>query len=162
MSPQETLDRFRNIVVVNAQRTALEISQHLRRLPLNEQRQHFGGDYGSGYLYLYRHDSHPDKVMETVVSPQGEAITSIYINSPELATIGEVIKMRQALIRAIAERVGLSAGLIGVEDEGRGRQLGLAELSTGQLIDVLGDRMGSSVMVSSSIGGDADAVAIRA
>lgn len=158
MTPQETLDRFRNVVVVNAQRTALEISQHLRNLPLEQQRQYFGGDHATGFIYLYRHESHPDKVLETVVSTAGDGITSIYISGPETATIGEVMKMRAALIRAISEKVGLSAELIGVDDAGRGRQLGLTELATGQLVDLLADRMGASVVVSSSIGGDVEAV----
>ena len=57
------------------------------------------------------------------------------------------------LIAAVAERVGLSVESAGVNDEGRGRMLGLAELSTGQLVDLLAERMGSSIVVPNNRGG---------
>lgn len=156
MTPDQALSKYRDIVAVNSERIALELSQHLRKETQEAQRAVFGGHYNFGFFWLYRHDSHPDKVMECVVSPQGDAITSVYKNHSAFASIGELLRARTELIAAIAEKVGLSAEAMGISDPGRGRELSLSELSTCQLIDLLSERMGSSVMVTNSVGGDAE------
>ena len=91
--------------------------------------------------------------METVVSPKGDAITSVYMNHSIFASLGDLQRARTDLIAAVADRVGLSVESAGVNDEGRGRMLGLAELSTGQLVDLLAERMGSSIVVPNNRGG---------
>lgn len=157
-TPQETLERVRDMVVVNSQRASLELSQSLRRMPVEHQRQHFGGDYKTGFFWLYRDDElHPDKVLECVVSPMEDAITSVYLNHRINQNMGEVMRHREMLIRAISQKVGLSVEAIGVEDPARGRSMRLAELSTGQLIDLLAESEGASVTsvaATNSHGGD--------
>lgn len=160
MTPQETLDAHRSLVAVNSEKIALELSAKLRARTIDEQRLCFGGDYKSGFFWLFRDDSHPDKVMETVVSPLGDAITSVYVNCSFNGSIGNLMNARHSLIAAIAEKVGLSVEAMGVEDRGRGRSLNLAELSTGQLIDLLADQMGASLMTTASVGGDVNTAAV--
>lgn len=156
MNPQETLDIYRHLVAVNSEKIALELSQKLRASTMEEQRQCFGGDFYTGFFWLFRHDSHPDKVMETVVSPEGDAITSIYISNSFSSSIGSLMGVRKALIRAISEKVGLSVEAMGIDDQARGRSLNLAELSTAQLVDLLADQLKSSVLTTSSIGGNVE------
>ena len=155
MTPEQALSAFRDIVVVNSDRITLELSSKFKKLPEPLQRPHFGGDYKSGFFWLIRDDeSHPGKVMETIVSPKGDAITSVYLNHRAFQNMGELMRARAQLIEAVAQKVGLSVEAVGVDDSGRGRILGLAELSTGQLIDLLGERMGSSIVVPNNRGGD--------
>lgn len=155
MTPEHAIDAYRDLVAVNSQRIALELSQSLRSLSTEQQRNHFGGSMRFGFTWLYRDDAkHPDKVMETVASPTGDAITSVYINHRCLNSLGTLAQARENLINALAQKVGLSYEAIGVEDPGRGRALGLAELSTGQLVDMLSEQMGASVMTTGSVGGD--------
>lgn len=155
MTPEQAMEAFRDVVVVNSDRIVLELSHEFRKRPVDQQRKHFGGHYEIGFTWLIRSDAqHTDKVMETVVSAQGDAITSLYVNHRIFATLGTLMQAREVLINAIAERIGLSAGAVGVEDAGRGRRLGLTELSTGQLIDILAERTGSSIVVPNNRGGD--------
>jgi hypothetical protein len=154
MTPEQVLDKYRGIVAVNSERIALELSQHLRKLTQEQQRAIFGGHHHYGFFWLFRHDSHPDKVMECVVSTAGDAITSVYVNHNANENIGTLLAARAELINAISDKIGLSVEAIGIDDPGRGRTVGLNELCTGQLIDILTERMGASVAVTSSIGGD--------
>lgn len=155
MNPEMILNQYRGIVVVNSDRIVHEISHEFRQLAEPDQKKHFGGSMTTGFTWLIRSESqHTDKVVETVVSPTGDAITSLYIgNHPAFASLGTLMGSRAELIAAVADRVGLSAEAVGVEDAGRGRRLGLAELSTGQLVDLLAERMGSSIVVPNNRGG---------
>lgn len=153
MTPQQVLDKYRHIVVVNGQNIALEISQELQAKPQQEQRAHFGGHHKIGFFYLFVGTKHPNKVLETVVSPQGDAITSVYMVDPIFATTGELLRAREQLIKACAESIGLSVEAVGIEDPARGRLLGLEELGTGQLIDLLAGQLGSTIATTDSVGG---------
>lgn len=142
---------YADVVVVNSNRVALELSLNLKKEPHQAQRNTFGGSEKAGYFYLYRHGSHPDSVYECITSAEhGDAIAGVYKNHRIFASRGELIHAREQLIRAIAGKIGISAESIGIDDPGRGRTLGLVELSTGQLIDVLADRMGKSIVVTAS------------
>lgn len=155
MNADQVLDKYRTVVVANSDRIVHELSHEFRKRPEPVQRTHFGGSYKTGFTWLIRSESqHIDKAVETVVSPMGDAITSLYIgNHPAFASLGTLMAAREELIAAVADRVGLSVDAVGVEDAGRGRRLGLSELSTGQLIDLLAQRMGSSIVVPNSRGG---------
>lgn len=140
---------MREIVVVNNDRLLLELSVKFQKLPESEQRKAFAGERRYGYFYLVRNDDvASDTVLECVPSLEGgDAITGLYKNHSALATVGEAMKTRKLLIDALAQKVGLSHEAIGVDDKyGRGRTLGVEELSIGQLIDLLSERMGTSVM----------------
>lgn len=155
-NPEQTLQRFRDVVVDNNSRTVLELSLALRKLEERAQREHFGGTYREGFVYLYRNDAlNPNVVMESVVAVQGDAITSLYRNHPIFTNLNSLIDGRRELMQAVAAKIGLSIESIGIDDSTRGRTLGLSELSTGQLIDILAERIGTTVMVSGSHGGDA-------
>lgn len=147
---QDILQAYSDVVVVNAPKIALEIALALKAQSLAVQRATFAGDAESGPFYLYRIDKFPDTVFECMASTDGDAISSLYKNHRIFNSGGELMRARKFLIRAIAEKVGLSAESIGIDDPGRGRALSLRELATGQLIDVLAERMGHSIMVSNS------------
>lgn len=160
MNASQILDKYRSVVVANSDRIVHELSHEFRAKAEHVQRQSFGGTYQTGFTWLIRSEGqHTDKVVETVVSPKGDAITSLYIgNHSAFASLGTLIEARRELIAAVCDRVGLSQDAVGVEDPGRGRRLDLAELSTGQLIDLLAERMGSSIVVPNSRGGEVVAV----
>jgi len=155
MNPEQVLEKYRDLVAVNSERIALELSLNLRKESIEAQRAAFGGSRELGFFYLYRHDAHNDKVLESVLAMTGDAITSVYVNHRANASIGSLMAARSELMRAISEKIGLSIEAIGIEDPGRGRQVALSELATGQLIDILAERMGTSVAVTGSFGGDA-------
>jgi hypothetical protein len=148
------LDAYKDVVVVNADRIALELSLKFKEASKMAQHQAFGGTVDAGWFYLYRRDDmHTDTVLECVVSPDsGDMITSLYKNHSIFGDKGELIRARRVLIKAIAEKVGLSAEAIGIEDTARGRALGLTELSTGQLIDLLAERLGHTVVTTDTHG----------
>ena len=154
---EEIMDRVRSVQVVNSQTVALQLSQTLRAMPKDKERDVFAGDMTTGFFWLVTDAAkQPDMVMECVVSPQGDAITSTYSAHPIFGSVGELMRTRRLLIEALSEQLGLSNDLIGVEDPGRGRRLGTHELGTGQLIDLLAEQMGTSVATTSSYGGDLD------
>lgn len=154
MTPEQVLSAYRDLVVVNSDQIALEISVDFKKKSEAEQRQFFGGSHQTGFTWIIRSDSlHLDKVMETVVSPTGDAITSLYINHRIFDSQGDLLRARKLLIAAVAQRVGLSPEAAGVDDSGRGRVLSLYELSTGQLVDLLAERMGRSIVVPNNRGG---------
>ena len=122
----EILQKYSDVVVVNAPRVALEISLQLKSKGPEVQGRAFAGTHESGYFYLYRIDAHKDTVYECVASKEyGDAITSLYKNHRIFASAGDLITARIQLINAVAAKVGLSAGAVGVDDPGRGRALAL-------------------------------------
>jgi hypothetical protein len=150
MTPEQTLDSMRDVVVVNHERTALEISFDLKEKPKYEQRQAFAGSHAGGFFYLHRIDKFPDTAFECVVSPNGDAISSVYKNHRIFQNAGELVRARETLVAAVAQKVGLSPESVGVDDESRGRTMDLTELSTGQLIDMLAEKMGKSIVTTAS------------
>jgi hypothetical protein len=149
--PESTLAAYRGIVVVNHERLALELSLKFNKKPRSEQREFFGGTPLAGYVYLFRDEViSADTVMETVVSQSGDAITSLYKNHSVNAELGLWVRAREDLVKNLARKIGLSPGLVGIDDPGRGRQVGLTELSTGQLIDLLAEKMGTTILRSDS------------
>lgn len=151
MSPDQVLESVRDVVVINHDRTALEIAFHLKEQPKEVQRKAFAGTEKSGYFYLHRIDKFPDTVYECVMSAtDGDAISSTYKNHRVFQNVGELIRARELLVEAIAQKVGLSVQGVGVDDPGRGRTLSLNEMATGQLIDMLAERVGKSVVTTNS------------
>jgi len=142
---------FRDVVVVNHDRLALELSQKLNAIPRNDQRPFFAASQKGGAVYLFADERvSRDTVLECVMSLAGDAITSLYKVNPIFATPGELLKARERLVDALAAKIGLSVEAIGIDDPGRGRALGLEELSTGQLIDLLAERVGESILTTDS------------
>jgi hypothetical protein len=142
-----TLDRYRTVVVVNADHIALKISLDLKEQSLDVQRRAFAGSKSAGYFYLHSTEEFPDMVYECVASPEGDdAIASVYLGHRIFNTPGELMSARENLISAIAAQVGLSVEGIGIDDPGRGRSLSLTELSTGQLIDTLAGCSSKSII----------------
>jgi hypothetical protein len=155
----DILDKYRDVVVVNANHIGLEISLALKNEPTEKQREAFFGTMDTGFWYVHRLDKHPDTVYECIVSTNtGDAITSLYKNHRIFNTHGDLARAREELIKAIAHKVGLSHQGVGIDDPVRGRVMELRELSTGQLIDLLAERSGKTVLVtnSHSAGGIAD------
>lgn len=149
---------YQDVVVINSDRKALELSIKLRDMPREQQRPFFGGTPKTGFFYLFTHESVPDMVLESVHSTDVvDGITAIYKPHPIFASPGELIRAREVLIETLAKKVGLPAESVGIDDPVRGRALGLNELSTGQLIDMLAEQEGSIVMKTDSyVGGAAD------
>lgn len=147
---QDILQAYSDVVVVNSAKIALEISLTFREQHQSVQRAAFAGTRETGHFYLYRIDKFPDTIFECVASPAGDAITSLYKNHRIFGSAGELMRARKHLIDSISEKVGLSAESIGIDDPGRSRALSLSELSTGQLIDTLAERMGQSILVTDS------------
>lgn len=154
---------LREIVVVNNDRMALELSLNFGKRSTEAQRQHFGGDFKHGFFYLVRDDNvSTDTVMECVTSLDGgDAVTSLYKNHSALATVGELMRTRQMLADALAQKVGLSVEAIGIDDQARGRSLGVNELSTGQLIDMLAEKLGMSVLKTDNHAIEAPKIALQ-
>lgn len=131
-------ERARSIVPINSEHGVLELSTALRNRSLDKQRQFFGGNSKTGFFYLYGDDTvQKGNVLECVVSLHGDAISSLYRGHPVFESIGELMRTREGLINELASKFGLSPDSIGVDDQARGRALGLTELGTGQLIDLL-------------------------
>ena len=151
MTPDQTLAKYRSIVVVDSDHKALALSIALNKVPHLDRRPFFAGDHKTGFFYLFGpSDQVPDCVMETVMSPHttGDSVTSLYRFAPCFATPGELMKARGEVIAALAEKVGLSPEAIGIEDEARGRTLGVGEVAFGQLIDMLAEKSSSTIVVS--------------
>lgn len=141
------LNRVRSLVVVNSANNVLALSLDLQSKPKSAQRPFFGGSQKAGWFYLFSNDStHPGKVLECVVSPLGDSISSCYMGHPVLGSPGELFRTREQLVDELAAKVGLSWDAVGVDDAARGRTLGLNELSTGQLIDMLQERRDGRVI----------------
>ena len=158
MTPELVLDKYRDLVAVNSSRIAHELSDLLKKEGTEDQRRCFGGDMRVGFIWLYRNDKNPGNVLECIVSEVGDAITSVYKEHRSLQSINTLAQAREELIGALVEKIGLSRERTGIEDPGRGRSLGLEELSTAQMIDLLAEQMGSSIVVTNSIGMDASNV----
>lgn len=143
--------KYKDLVVVNNSERVLALSLALRKLPRAKQRDYFAGSTKAGYFYLFRDDSiDPKVVMECVVSTAGDAISSLYMNHPCNAERNTLVRAREELVVDLARKIGLSIENVGIEDEARGRSLSLGELSTGQLIDLMAERMGKTIITSDS------------
>lgn len=167
MTPQETLDRYRHLVVVNSQRIALQLSQLLQKVPREQASKMMVRNRTAGCFWLFRDPNVLGTALECVVSPAGgDSVTSLYKDCSEIATPGALLDMRTHLIEALATRVGLSVEAVGIQDQTRGRLVGLNELATGQLLDLLAEQLGSGLtlasnsVVSNSHGVDLDVAAL--
>lgn len=135
------LDRVRDLVVLDNNKALLELSLDLRELPKDEQRHRFGGSRETGWFYLHDNpEKRRDMVFECVVSPTGETVSSLYKGHPIFNSVGELLRVREQLCQAIGEKIGLDYRNVGIFDAARGRDIGLDELATGQLIDILIER----------------------
>lgn len=146
------LDKYRSVVVDNNHKKGLALAMELRKRPVEQQRAAFSGTRESGYFYLFADEkTSPGVVYECVASLDGgDAITSVYVHHPIFNSPGALISARTEMIRALADKVGLSVESVGIDDPGRGRVLGLQELGTGQLIDLLAERMGQSIVTTNT------------
>lgn len=141
------LERMRGLTVMNSNSILLEMSLDLRQKTQEDQRKRFGGSQKAGWFYLHSNDDkRPDTVFECVVSEAGDYVSAIYKGHPTFNSIGEHTRVREALIDELAGKIGLSHDMIGVPDEARGRDLGLNELATGQLIDLLEEQSRGSLI----------------
>lgn len=144
---------YGDVVVVNSERLATKLSIGLRDVAENVRRDCFAGDNQVGWFYLYRDDDvSADKVLEVVMSKAGDRVVSVYVNHPIFQSRSELMHARRALIKAISKERGLSVESIGVEDPTRGRLLGLDELATGQLIDLLHEQAAAGALVTTADG----------
>ncbi|QFZ84547.1 hypothetical protein GFK26_18130 [Variovorax paradoxus] len=134
-------ESVRDLVVVNSDHHALKLSIALRDGPVGDVNKAYAGNAEAGHFYLYRNESVPGMVMETVFSPKHkDGITSVYQEHRIFESGSELLRKRAALVAALAAEYGLPHESIGIDDAARGRQMALTELSTGQLIDLLQDR----------------------
>ena len=152
MSSENTLAAYSDVVAVNAQHIVLALSSDFKARNEYERRKAFAGSNRAGYFYLFRSQAFPEQVFECVISrgDPGESMSSLYMNHRIFSTPGTLLEAREALIRAISEKVGLSPEAIGIDDGARGRSVPLHDLATGQLIDLLAERMGKSIVVANS------------
>lgn len=135
------LERVRDLVVLSNDKAVLELSLDLRELTKEEQRTRFGGSRDSGWFYLHANDQkRRNMVFECIVSETGETVSALYMGHPIFNSVGELLRVREELVREIGEKVGLDFRNVGVTDPIRGREVGLEELATGQLIDLLTER----------------------
>ena len=147
----QEINPYLDVVVANSNNRILKLSLKLRSKSSEDQRKAFGGSPLAGYFYLFRDHEVPDMVYECVPSRELEdAISSLYVNHRIFNSVGTLVAAREHLIKAIAEKVGLSPEAVGIDDPGRGRVLPLKDLSTGQLIDLLAEKMGKTIMTTDS------------
>lgn len=147
----QEINPYLDVVVVNSGNSILKLSLKLRSKSEEDQRKAFAGSSLAGYFYLFRDHEVPDMVYECIASKEGgDAISALYVNHRIFNSVGTLIAAREHLIRAIAEKVGLSPEAVGIDDPGRGRSLPLKDLSTGQLIDLLAEKMGKTIMTTES------------
>lgn len=155
MTPEQTLERYRHIVVSNSDRKAHELDYFFRQLSENDQARHFFARRGVGSIWLYRDRRHPEYVLEIVYSQEhGDCISSLYKDCAENGSSGALLETREHLIKALSEKVGLSPEAMGIDDEARGRALAPHELGTGQLIDLLAEQFGSTIAIADQRSGN--------
>jgi len=135
------LDSVRDLVVVNSNHHALKLSIAMRDGPVGDAQKAYAGNADGGHFYLYRHESVPGMVMETVFSPKyKDGVTSVYQEHRMFESGAELLRTRAALVAALAAEYGLPHESVGIDDAARGRQMAITELATGQIIDLLQDR----------------------
>lgn len=140
----ETLDRVRNLIVVEDDQLLLALTLDLQKRDRSAQMMALAVSNEWGSVYVYANDNLlPNLVLECVMSREhGDSISTLYRGHPIFNTKADLIRTRLELIRELAAKVGLSVESAGVEDPVRGRYLGLGELGTAQLIDLLMERSG--------------------
>lgn len=155
MTPVQTMERYRHMVVVNGERLTHELSFAMRQLSEEAQSRLMARSNKAGAMWLFRDPAKPGYLLEVVYSLEhGDYVSSVYRDDAVNSSAGDVLRMRENLIDALAERHGLSAELMTVTDEGRGREIGLNEMGTGQLIDLLSEQLGSSLAVADNVAGN--------
>lgn len=141
------LEAVRDVVVVNSNHHALKLSLLMRDGPPGDVKKAYAGNDQVGHFYLYRNVAAQAMVLETVASrTHKDGITAVYREHRIFESGAELMRTRGALIEALAKEYGLPAESIGIDDAARGRSLGLNELSTGQLIDLLQDRARAGIV----------------
>lgn len=146
----EILQRHADVVVVNADHIARAMGLKLAAVSEEARRETFGGNPKTGHFYLYRDEEFPGKVFECVVSHGGFSMTSLYMAHRIFGTRADLMRARESLMDAIGATVGLPAESIGVDDQDRGT-VGLADMATGQLIDMLNGRVGNQIIVANNL-----------
>lgn len=147
----ETLNKFRGLTVVNSAEIAQKMSLQLQAATLEVKQSTYGGSPLVGWFYMFRSEAHAGMVFECVVTPAGDSISSVYMNHSMFDTRAELMRTRESLMGAIATDLGLSIEGVGIDDHTRGRTLGLSELATGQLVDMLAQRVtGKQIIVTNN------------
>lgn len=143
MNTDAILDKYRDLVVDNIDRHMLTLSQDLRTQSHTRQAAAFAQHQDAGGFYLYANSEKlPGVVFECVRGFANDSISSCYKEHRIFASSGNLIAARAELIQALAYKIGMPAESIGIDDEARGRALGLHELATGQLVDLLSEKSG--------------------
>lgn len=146
----EILSKYLDLTVVNSSAIAQKMSLQLEAATLEVKQSTYGGNPLVGWFYLGRSVDHPGMVFECTVTPQ-DSISSVYMEHPMFESRAELMRTREALMNAIAADLGLSVEGVGIDDHARGRTLGLSELATGQLVDMLAQRsIGKQIIVTNN------------
>jgi hypothetical protein len=141
MDIDHILAKYRDLIVDNVDRHMLVLTQDLRAQSQERQMATFAQHPDAGGFYLYANrEKLPGVVFECVRGFGGDSISSCYKAHPIFNSAGTLIAARAELIAALAFKVGLPAESVGIDDAARGRALGLHELATGQLIDLLAEK----------------------
>lgn len=136
------IERVRNLVVLNNDHALLELSLDLRERDKAFQRSCFGGSHETGWFYLHGNEAkRRGMVFECVAIPGGETVSTLYMAHPIFNSVADLQRTREELCKLLGEKMGMDYRNMGIFDPSRGREVGVEEMATAQLIDLVLDQL---------------------
>lgn len=132
------LEKYRDLCPVNDEKTVNALLGLMVELPSSRWSDLFAQSRAGGRLYMFRHESHPNRAVEYVPdNAQDTSVSTLYAEHPIFESRQKLLDAREEIIGAIDHLLMAIPNTATVRDDGRGREFTLPELGTAQLLDVL-------------------------
>lgn len=132
------VEKYRSLVTMNDDGIVNKMLGILVEVPKDRLEQFYAGSTNGGRLYVYRNAEVCDGVVEYIPDHANEtSVTTLYREHPMFESRAKLIATREEVISAIDRVLMALPGTTTIYDEGRNKELYLAELGTAQLLDVL-------------------------
>lgn len=131
------LTKYRTIRPVNDIDATNSLLSILVEIANEQQNRFWVRSEVTGAVCLFKHDSHPSRVLEYVQGSKDDSVTTLYEENSFMTDCGQLSRVREELINEIGIVLMALPSTVAVHDGGRDRQAMLKELGTAQLMDVL-------------------------
>ena len=132
-----TVSKYDGLKTVNEEVITDEMLKRLVETSPERQQDWWIRDVLVGNVCVYFDDRYPDYVLELVMGAEESSVSTLFMRHPTFTARKSLAGARKELITEIGVATMSLPSRVAIRDEGRGRDVALAEMSTAQLVDIL-------------------------
>lgn len=133
----DVISKYGTLHTVNDEAITDAMLKRFTELPEARHQDMWIRDAMVGDVGIFIDDRYENKVIEVVMGADETSVTTLFQTSPIFFSRKELADARKDIMFEIGAVTGSLPSMIAIQDEGRGRDVTLREMSTAQLIDIL-------------------------